>query len=136
MPENLETRATASGEVPDLAALYRAAFPAEDLWPLVERLLADVPDILSLEAGISGRIVGHILFTPCGVGHGDGRVALLAPLAVAPAEQRRGVGSLLVGDGLKRVGQTDRAKVLVLGHSFLRVSQQNRKPPTTLTTLG
>ncbi len=115
MAETVETRSTGRGDAPGLVALYRAAFPAEDLWPLVRRLLAEAPGALSLAAVTADRIVGHILFTPCGIGDHDGRVALLGPLAVAPSAQRRGIGGLLVRDGLGRLGQSGMAKALALG---------------------
>jgi putative acetyltransferase len=117
MVDEAEIRTTIPGDQPDLNALYRAAFPDEDLLPLVDRLIADEPGILSLAATIGDQLVGHILFTPCGVGDGEGErhAALLGPLAVAPSRQRRGVGSALVRDGFNRLRQTALRRVLVLG---------------------
>ena len=46
-----------------MARLYPAAFPDEDLLPLVSDLL-DLPSgVLSLEAQLSGHLVGHVLFS-------------------------------------------------------------------------
>jgi putative acetyltransferase len=42
--------------------------------------------------------------------------AALAPLAVAPARQRRGIGSALVRRGLDVCRERGRAAVIVLGH--------------------
>ena len=68
---------------------------------------------LSLVAEDGGRIVGHVLFTELAV---DGTTALvLAPLAVDPAHQGRGVGGKLVRDGLDVAKQLGYPAVLVLG---------------------
>jgi putative acetyltransferase len=108
-------RATTAGDQANLEALYGVAFPEENLLRLIRRLLAEEPGILSLAAGVDDRLVGHILFTPCGVGESENCAALLGPLAVAPDWQRRGVGRALVREGLSRLGQTELMQVLVLG---------------------
>ncbi|MCZ7659155.1 MAG: N-acetyltransferase [Xanthobacteraceae bacterium] len=115
MQDKLGIRATIAGDGPHLKALYQAAFPAENLLPLVEHLLAKEPDILSLLAVIDDQCVGHILLTKCGVGDRKHCVALLGPLAVAPTWQKRGVGRALIREGFRRLGQTDLRRVLVLG---------------------
>ncbi len=68
------------------------------------------PGTVSLVAEIGG-VVGHILFSPITVG-GAPAIAL-APMAVLPEFQRRGIGSALVRRGLAACG--DRL-VIVLGH--------------------
>lgn len=74
---------------------------------------AYVPE-LALVAEVDGAVVGHILFTVVDVG---GVPALaLAPMAVAPAHQRRGIGSALVRAGLERAQARPEAAVIVLGH--------------------
>jgi putative acetyltransferase len=103
------------GAAPGLETLYRHAFADEDLSTLVERLLREVPDLLSLVATLDTRIVGHVLFSPCEVRQHDRRVALLGPLAVAPDWQIRGIGSTLVREGLDILAGGDVVRVLVLG---------------------
>ncbi len=101
-------------DLPALAALYPAAFPDEDLLPLVRDLARD-PAVLSLVADEAGRVIGHAMFTTCAVTGAPERVALLGPLAVAPPRQRKGVGRALVGDGLERLRAAGVAAALVLG---------------------
>lgn len=58
---------------------------------------------LSLVAEHAGQVVGHIMFTRSLLDAPRRlvEVQVLSPLAVAPAHQRRGIGSALVRDGLK-----------------------------------
>ena len=98
-----------------LESLYPQAFPDEDLLPLLRDLLHDAVNVISLVATIAAEPAGHVIFTRCGV-VGDGvTVALLGPLAVAPAQQKQGVGSALVRAGLGRLEDEDVALVCVLG---------------------
>lgn len=115
MNRNPEIRDGGSFDLPALETLYPQAFPDEDLLPLLCALLADVPDLLSLVATIDSRVVGHVLFTPCRDRGNDAGCALLAPLAVSPAWQRRGVGSSLVRAGLQRLKAEGTSHVFVLG---------------------
>jgi len=111
----IEVRATVAGDAPDLETLYVAAFPDEDLLPLVRRLLREEPGILSLAASVADRLAGHIIFTPCSVDHGNDCVALLGPLAVMPSRQRQGVGRALIRAGFDQLAQGNVRRVLVLG---------------------
>jgi putative acetyltransferase len=101
-------------DTPDIEALYAAAFPQEDLLPLLRDLSA-LDGVLSLVALHGAAITGHVAFTPCGLDGAAERLALLGPLAVAPSLQRRGIGRALVGDGLARLGAAGIRRVLVLG---------------------
>ena len=98
----------------DLESLYVAAFPQEDLSPLV-RALAGRSDVVSLVACAGDDLLGHVAFTRCAVAGRAEPVALLGPLAVAPRQQRRGIGGALVRDGLRRLAEEGVARVLVLG---------------------
>lgn len=111
----MSVRATTPEDSADLAALYRRAFPTEDLLPLVTRLLAEVPDMLSLAIERADTLAGHVLFTPCAVAGSTQRVALLGPLAVDPRHQRLGCGAALLRTGLHQSGEAGFARVLVLG---------------------
>ncbi|WP_137123898.1 GNAT family N-acetyltransferase [Roseomonas sp. HF4] len=103
-----------AAETDDLAALYAAAFPREDLVPLV-RALAGRGDVLSIVALAGDDLAGHVAFTRCRVTGRADSVALLGPLAVAPARQRQGIGGALLREGLRRLAAEGVARVLVLG---------------------
>ncbi len=96
-------------------ALYADAFPDEDLSALVLALMDDPGTALSLVAEAGGVTIGHIAFSTCRIGPEGRPVALLGPLAVAPARQRRGVGSALVREGLGRLRGRPHHAVFVLG---------------------
>lgn len=104
----------AAGAEGEIAALYAAAFPQEDLLPLV-LALAGRADVLALAARLGPELVGHVAFTRCGVAGRTEAVALLGPLAVAPRHQRRGIGGALVREGLRRLGEDGVVRVHVLG---------------------
>lgn len=99
---------------PALADLYTAAFPTEDLMPLVKALVARA-DVLSLCAFDGERLIGHILFTDVGCEGMDNRLSLLGPLAVAPTHQRQGVGRALIKRGLEDLTARGIQQILVLG---------------------
>ncbi len=98
-----------------IEALYAAAFAEEDLRPLVRALLALQDSVLSLVTPAPEWLAGHIAFTRCAVGTQEGQVALLGPLAVAPARQRQGIGAGLIAEGLTRLRDAGVRHVLVLG---------------------
>ena len=98
-----------------LESLYPLAFPDEDLIPLLRDLLDDTVDVISLVATIDEQVVGHAVFTKCGVSGGRFNSALLGPLAVTPSWQGQGIGSALVRDGLRRLEGASVDRVYVLG---------------------
>ena len=101
-------------------AVSRAAFGGEDVPALVRELLIDpsARPLLSLVVSDDGQIIGHALFTAVRVGTEEtpGSAAILAPLAVLPDEQRRGVGGLLVRTGLGLLRDRGVRLVFLAGH--------------------
>lgn len=95
-------------------AVVAAAFARPDEAVLVDRLRADGDALIELVAEEHGGIIGHILFSRLGIG--DMRGAALAPLAVAPADQRRGIGGALIRAGLEECRHLGVPAVVVLGH--------------------
>lgn len=114
MKERIEIRPTLPGDGPWIESLYPAAFPHEDLLPLVQALLEEA-SAFSLVAVVGASPAGHAVFTGCTVTGCADEVALLGPLAVVPNRQRSGVGSALVSAGLERLARDDVGRVYVLG---------------------
>jgi putative acetyltransferase len=98
-----------------LEKLYAAAFPEEDLLPVVAGLLGDETRALSLVAIADGTLVGHAAFTMCSIGGRSEPVALLAPVAVLPGHQKSGIGTALIKTGLERLQAGGIVQVYVLG---------------------
>lgn len=99
-------------------AVNQAAFGTNAEADLVELLRVQASPLLSLVADDSGSIVGHILFSPAVLpGHPDVKIMGLAPMAVLPAQQRCGIGSTLVRNGLEACRQLGFGAVIVLGHA-------------------
>jgi putative acetyltransferase len=111
----MKIRDSNDADLPAIRRLYPDAFPDEDLLPLIGALLGERQGVLSLVAVRGPQLMGHAVFTLCEVqGHGSD-VALLGPLAVAPASQRHGLGTALVEAGFRRLEDAGVRIVLVLG---------------------
>lgn len=118
MPTHI--REEAPGDAAAIRALNDAAFGTRDEGALVDALRAGGHVVVSLVAvDDDGRVVGHILFSTLTLASDDEaplRAAALAPMAVAPSLQRRGVGSALVRAGLDACRARGVDVVIVLGH--------------------
>lgn len=79
---------------------------------IVERLRAAGALTLSLVAEEDGEVVGHLAASAARIGTQDGW-GLIGPLAVAPLRHRRGIGSALMAEALRRLRATCRGAALV-----------------------
>lgn len=114
--ENIAT--APMSDLDDVLLVERAAFGRDEEAALVRDLLGDpsARPLLSLLAREDDRAVGHILFTSVRLTEAPQAVgALLAPLAVVPDAQRRGVGRRLVERGLHLLAASGVDLVFVLG---------------------
>jgi len=96
----------------------RLAFHQEEEGQIVDRLRADGLVVASLVAVEDGGVVGHILFSELLIETDRGllRAASLAPMAVRPERQRRGIGSALVLRGLEVCRARGYSVGVVVGH--------------------
>lgn len=97
-------------------SVNQAAFNNGPESALVDRLRAGCEGYLAFVAVGAGTVVGHILFTPVTIDGCDAVGMGLAPMAVLPAHQRKGIGSQLVRHGLEHVRRSGCPFVVVLGH--------------------
>ena len=108
-------RVESAADIDGIYAVNAAAFETDAEARLVNGLRQSGTDpFISLVAAQDGHVVGHILFTPVEIG--EWRAVALGPMAVAPASQRRGIGSMLVLAGLKACAEAGEQVVCVLGH--------------------
>lgn len=98
--------------------IHRRAFGREAEAKLVEALRHVADPQISLVAVRADRVVGHIFFSPVTVEgpHASLRALGLAPMAVLPELQNRGIGSALVRAGLEAARRAGHRIVVVLGH--------------------
>lgn len=114
----LRIRAEQPADSPHIRVVLKSAFPGGSEADLVDRLRGEGALVLSLAAiwGVGG-VVGHVAFPRLFVerpGRREPAVGL-APLAVAPAFQRRGIGAVLVHHGLGALAAQGERLVFVLG---------------------
>ena len=111
-------RAEQPEDVEEIRQINRKAFGAEAEANLVDALRASGIPCISLVAEDGNRLIGYILFSPVTLDGDTTGVALtgLAPMAVLPDWQNKGVGSTLVEEGLRLCKQAGYTAVVVLGH--------------------
>jgi putative acetyltransferase len=112
-------RAECSEDVVAIDRVNREAFGSDVEARLVEALRHARAVISSLVAvDNQGHVVGHILFSPATIitASHEMRVASLAPMAVTPARQRTGIGSMLIGRGLQECKRAGYRAAIVVGH--------------------
>ena len=115
----MEIREEKPCDAADIGKLNRRAFGGEAEGRLVDRLRAEGVTIASLVAMVDGKLAGHILFSEVVIETGPGsvRATSLAPMAVCPELQRRGIGSALVRRGLEICRNNGYAIAIVVGHT-------------------
>ena len=100
-------------------AINAATFESDAEAHLVDRLRSEVDPYLGLVAILDGDVVGHIAFSPVRTipTVGEATIAMgLAPMAVSPTLQRRGIGTRLITAGLDQMVGLGQSTVFVLGH--------------------
>jgi putative acetyltransferase len=100
-----------------LRALNEAAFGTSAEADLLDALRSKSIDCISLVAHSGAALIGHILFSPVALAeYPEVRLMGLGPMAVAPQQQRQGIGTALVREGLIRCKRLGVRAVVVVGH--------------------
>jgi putative acetyltransferase len=112
-------RDATSRDFPAIRQILRHAFGQDDEANLVEQLRADGNVLVELVAASDIAIQGHILYSPLAIVRGGEtlRAAALAPVAVLPAFQNKGLGGELIRAGNARCKELGCVGVVVLGHA-------------------
>jgi len=118
--EKLTIRESLPSDLMDVMEVEKEAFGSEEEAQLVSDLLVDesAKPVISLLAFEDGEAVGHILFTRSTITGYENSVLshILAPLAVKPKFQSRGIGGKLIHEGIRLLAQLNVNLVFVLGH--------------------
>ncbi|MEU9128163.1 N-acetyltransferase [Kitasatospora sp. NPDC048540] len=112
----IRTRVENPADAPATRRVHMAAFPGPEEADLVDALRRDsawIPALSLVAVDDRDLIVGHVLLTRLRVGDGDG--LSMAPVAVAPEWQRKGVGAALVRAALAAAETAGERLVVVLG---------------------
>lgn len=122
-------------DLDDVLSVEGAAFTEEDVAALV-RELADDPSarpLLSLLARDDRRALGRILFTAARLDGAsrDVTVSILAPLAVVPDAQRRGIGGRLIEYGVRLLGESGVGAVSCSGTPATTPVTDSSRPAVT-----
>ena len=119
MSQSILVRAETADDLGAVRRINEQAFDGAAEAELVDALRRRGAVTLSLVAEIDGEVVGHILFSPATIVSDGEQVpaVALAPMAVMPTHQRRGVGSRLVDEGLRLLSEAGHGIVVVLGHA-------------------
>src|SRR5215510_15590554 len=114
----LTIRAEKPEDIPAIHHINTAAFGRPNEADLVDALRQHNALTISLVAVKDGHLVGHIALSPVTITSDTATIEALglAPMAVLPDYQRRGIGSQLVEAGLTACHHTPYGVVVVLGH--------------------
>ena len=115
--ELLEIRPEKPEDIEAIRRVHQQAFPGPLEARLVDLLRAKGKALISLVAVHAGVVKGHILFSPvtC-AGAPDNNMGIgLAPVAVLPEIQKKGLGKRLIEAGLHEARHRGFAWVVVLG---------------------
>lgn len=105
-------------DIDSIRYVNEQAFGQKEEAEIIDKLRKRDVVTLSLVAVQADQIVGHILFSPVSVEseYSSFEAITLAPMAVLPEYQRKGIGSQLVRVGLEECRRLGHEIVVVLGH--------------------
>ena len=105
-------------DIPSISELNQLAFGQPQEGRIVDVLRNSCRDILSLVAVYQDRVVGHILFSPSSISMKERTITGmgLAPMAVLPEFQKKGIGTTLVRTGIFSLRARACPFIVVIGH--------------------
>ncbi|MFF2629234.1 GNAT family N-acetyltransferase [Kitasatospora sp. CB02891] len=112
----VRTRVELPTDTAETRRVHMAAFPGPEEADLVDALRRDpawLPELSLVAVDDREVVIGHALLTRLKIGSGKGLA--LAPVAVAPEWQRKGVGSAVVRAALTAAAEAGERVVVVLG---------------------
>lgn len=115
----MKIRAEKMQDIQRIHDINTGSFSSEGEARLVDMLRKEGVPIISFVAEDGDGLCGHILFSPVTL-RGDNpgkRLAGLGPMAVLPDFRKKGVGKLLVEEGLKQCLKDGYDAVVVLGYA-------------------
>ena len=94
------------------------AFGQPEEGRIVNKIYESCKEIVSLVAVSDNIIIGHIFFSPATIETPTDLIKgmALAPMSVLPEFQNKGIGSMLVKEGLRIIRNMSYPFVIVLGH--------------------
>lgn len=117
---SIEIRESNNDDIRDIMKVEEQSFGYRKEAELTADLLGDktAMPLLSLLAFLENKAIGHVLFTRIYIDEVTDQPLrhILAPLAVIPDYQKRGIGGLLIREGLIRLKEMGSEMVFVLGH--------------------
>ena len=117
----MKIRKSTESDSKEILNIHLQSFGKEE-GPVIATLVDDLMNdetampLLSLVAVENNTLIGHILFTKVVVTHTDISAHILAPLAILPEEQKKGMGEKLINEGLRLLKASGTELVFVLGH--------------------
>lgn len=117
---NLNIRNESAGDAAVIETLIAAAFQnaphtSHTEQHIVHALRSAGMLTISLVAEENGVLVGHVAVSPVSISDGSAGWFGLGPLAVLPSHQRRGIGSRLLQEALRRLRESGALGCVVLG---------------------
>ena len=118
MDHDFRVRAETDNDIAAIRHVNERAFGRAYEADLVAALRDSGATVSSLVAEVAASVVGHVLFSRLPIDRAGSEIAgaALAPVAVLPDQQRRGIGSALIRLGLARCRAAGIDAVVVLGH--------------------
>jgi len=115
----IDIRQEQPADFASIRKVVASAFESDAEADLVEAIRASahyVPE-MALVAEVHNAVVGHVMISGATLRSdaGDRRIVMLAPLAVAPAHQRAGIGSALVRAGIAIAARLGEPLVILEG---------------------